>query len=1800
MVQDDKNIFQRAWESTPVQTFFDYPGYIRDEGIQRYMETKEAFNEQGFLGGLGHIGREALSDVVGSPINPANLASSLLTGGRFPNDLAEWIDPSKGTGIGALVENEYEKYRQTYGKDPSMAEKYDIMQNVQNGINPWLAETVPIAGMDVTKRGLIGLPVEGAVLAGEIALTGGMAALAKGLAKKGVREATEKAPQTLAKQFEEGASNVAREATRQALLIPKRIDDVVATTLNWTVGKPLRYGFLAGAKGGKYATDFLFNRAASKASERGLIKEPDTLAKIQQETNDFYGGTYEGNWKNIEDDKEFFEQLGSLGGEPLDPMVGLTAKPVVEQYSIFGNHAPYRESLGKISVWGQAKKALRGEDADELGVDMGKVTKKHATEEEDAVLSRSVTIGGLARAIESALMNKDFWGGELLKGVKGSDPAYAKLLKEYGEDDVEALFFSDDVLKKTGILTSENTFNKYVRIRKPKYAKLLSAGRQDITRVKDVVDETTGEVKSEYFALAGELTGEGYALDDAMKFLDDGTLDNVLKSIKGVVDDDLIKELGAYDQALDKYIVQLTEGGAKFAKGDEISAYDFVRAYTNLAQDLENEAVRLLYAGAKGETAYRILDNNNELLVRGQGGASVPRKTSTKKGDSGEALNRPRWKTNPIGPQAYESTAEAIDDGYRVSRTSSAMIDRTVDLGTAWRAGGVRDFTKEMSTIYGYRHGTLEELVGKQIYQDVSKSYAGIKAILKTVDDPDAKEIIARINEIEDQQMVSKFSKIKQPRVSEQLNDNIRRKDIKDVSSTGGAIRDEINKLKLLTDDIDKLIRTKLGTMPIRGMDVFAETGTPRVFGLTKYQKNEIAENLSSARMAIKNIEADTLDGVNILDGLSKPLGRQVEDYYFPDELTEGMSSYINDVYKTDSAMKDNAFQIVNNLGRTFGATGDFSAVAIQGMIPLLNDLKLRATTAGVRDLGVLSQGDSVQAIGEMFKSFAKDGERISGNFFIRADAHARLNGLGTLDDAIRSNLAFLGNAPDQFVNARQWGVFGRLPGLRNFDRSFAHFGNVIRFQVWDLEMQIRMLEKGMSAKQLVDSGDAAQIAAAVNKMTGVGKRGYGGNVGEFLLFAPRFFKGRLDTLSNALAGTAKGEQATLEQAIARKYMATMIGMSTTLTVGINSALGEETDFVPWKQNQSTGDWYFNPNFMRTHLGDLDISFLGTWDTMLRLASTPAMLVLNQQNDGKFFDGDKMLSDVRGIVSGPLLSKTWDMITGEDAIGQRTTSVLKKDEETGAITEENWFESVDSTAKTLGNVVESLIPFAWDDVAFSSPGRESAIKRTVTGAWDGFAGGGEGRVEGLKDVASGITQGVSQLFGVKSSYETLNELMDEAEAGILELGSGDVRLQEAFGMNEKELGIYLAQHGKGVWDDGKLNIGAGVKGLLTGERTPDFTDIAKDYQKNIQRMQQEGKFPEFFSPEQWQEVEKKYNDKLYNSRDEYSLYSIKRDSLMDQELMELQKLEDAFKQGALYENPITGEKLDTGNMQDLSTYNAMSRRISSGFSELRRNLTDPVNGEFKGLDELFKFGRETALGKISSADADIYDYGQSTYGEKIWGPNGAVMADGDVNWEKREILIEQWAAEMKQKFPSLTDSDVASYLFRIEKKAKSEAPPIKAALLEMTSFIQDSGYYDIERNIFYNMIDTMRLEGAEREALISQYARWKIQNPQDRKSLEESIPLLKDVSDRASEQKKVFRSGNARVDAMLRLVGSSKSKEALSNWGVLVDNAMRENKKKPLSEEKFLNILYDLLNEGVEYKQAYRNFYGIKNELGTL
>ncbi len=79
---------------------------------------------------------------------------------------------------------------------------------------------------------------------------------------------------------------------------------------------------------------------------------------------------------------------------------------------------------------------------------------------------------------------------------------------------------------------------------------------------------------------------------------------------------------------------------------------------------------------------------------------------------------------------------------------------------------------------------------------------------------------------------------------------------------------------------------------------------------------------------------------------------------------------------------------------------------------------------------------------------------------------------------------------------------------------------------------------------------------------------------------------------------------------------------------------------------------------------------------------------------------------------------------------------------------------------------------------------------------------------------------------------------------------------------------------------------------------------------------------------------------------------------------------------------------------------------------------------------------------------------------------------------------------------------------------------MQRAMTEMTTYIQEAGYYDIERNTFYDLIDRMNIQGPERQNLITQYARWKIQTPQDKKTLEETVPILREVTRIATEKRK--------------------------------------------------------------------------------
>ena len=127
------------------------------------------------------------------------------------------------------------------------------------------------------------------------------------------------------------------------------------------------------------------------------------------------------------------------------------------------------------------------------------------------------------------------------------------------------------------------------------------------------------------------------------------------------------------------------------------------------------------------------------------------------------------------------------------------------------------------------------------------------------------------------------------------------------------------------------------------------------------------------------------------------------------------------------------------------------------------------------------------------------------------------------------------------------------------------------------------------------------------------------------------------------------------------------------------------------------------------------------------------------------------------------------------------------------------------------------------------------------------------------------------------------------------------------------------------------------------------------------------------------------------------------------------------------------------------------------------------------------------------------------------------MPDGDINWEKREIKLREWAAELKQRYPILSDSAIGSYLYRVENYSKKEAPPLKRAMMEMTSQIQEAGYYDVERNIFYRILNQSGATQDTQENLIGLYTRWKQQTGQDKKALEQQYPILKIVSEAATE-----------------------------------------------------------------------------------
>jgi hypothetical protein len=176
---------------------------------------------------------------------------------------------------------------------------------------------------------------------------------------------------------------------------------------------------------------------------------------------------------------------------------------------------------------------------------------------------------------------------------------------------------------------------------------------------------------------------------------------------------------------------------------------------------------------------------------------------------------------------------------------------------------------------------------------------------------------------------------------------------------------------------------------------------------------------------------------------------------------------------------------------------------------------------------------------------------------------------------------------------------------------------------------------------------------------------------------------------------------------------------------------------------------------------------------------------------------------------------------------------------------------------------------------------------------------------------------------------------------------------------------------------------------------------------------------------------------------------------------------------------------------------------------------------------------------------------------------------------------------MKKRFKTLQDSDVASYLLRVQQSAKKEAPPIAGAMLEMSDRIARSDYYDIEKN--YLEKELKKVSPAQARETMALYNTWKQQTPEDQEKTASKNRILQRVSANASLYKKRFRAQNPDIDAMLQVIGKYGS-EPMTKSGRIVRNVLGQMEKQQPDVPTVLAFFGEILSEDVTRDKLYEYY----------
>tara|TARA_R100000315_G_scaffold17510_1_gene6149 strand:- start:46 stop:5529 length:5484 start_codon:yes stop_codon:yes gene_type:complete len=388
------------------------------------------------------------------------------------------------------------------------------------------------------------------------------------------------------------------------------------------------------------------------------------------------------------------------------------------------------------------------------------------------------------------------------------------------------------------------------------------------------------------------------------------------------------------------------------------------------------------------------------------------------------------------------------------------------------------------------------------------------------------------------------------------------------------------------------------------------------------------------------------------------------------------------------------AIQWHSGLYRSLRATLDDSAPTIHGLLQLFNN----PTLAG-------------KAFVWHWRAWGNGGEELLGNYISKFNKEAKAKNLLTTDEWSALGLR-IGGADTEFTIGKQ--AFTRklqkVRGIKQANMAFGYYGDRLRMD-WANDLLEQYMKEGRTLDEIMNSDLGKQIVDGVNTATGYANKRFGAELGEILTFAPRFFQARLNNIARTAKGTIKdplgalvdavpgaeavGRQilqtdkvalprfatATPQERIARRAMLRLISQGTLLTVGINTALGNETDFDILKKD-SKGDWVYNSNFMRIRFADRDWSIFGTYDSIIRLLIMSGV-ALTDDNLGNEFQG------LRGIASGPV-SLAWDLLSGE--------TFEQTEPKAGWSATDTGFMPVDGLTPYIGYLIESHLPFAFDQI----------------------------------------------------------------------------------------------------------------------------------------------------------------------------------------------------------------------------------------------------------------------------------------------------------------------------------------------------------------------------------------------------------------------------------------------------------------------------------------------------------------------